>query len=366
MILLVITFFFLIFVNVHNLYANEMIRVLIGTFNSGVEVECINGVFYYGNDRLSSTKDVKLMIKNGLLYINKKEYVSGKRLRCKNGFLRLKNKRYSGDIILYIEHTKKNKPSRLMLVNELDLETYVMGVLPSEMPLSWPIEALKAQAVCARTYAVYRKYKNEAAHYHLTADVLSQVYSGLSRINKRVKEVIYDTKGEVLTYHMEPVLCAFHSCCGGRTTDASIIWGKRVDYLRSVSCPFDRGCPSRKWVWKVDKGRLSDLLGLKNSIRSVELKRVKGVVRNIVVVDNKGKRKIYKVDRFREKIGYSRLKSPKFLIEKKGKEFIFKGTGTGHGIGLCQWGAKGLAERGKKYKDILRHYFRGITIQKMY
>ncbi|HTA75777.1 MAG TPA: SpoIID/LytB domain-containing protein, partial [bacterium] len=151
---------------------------------------------------------------------------------------------YKGTIRLITENN-----GCLTVVNELPLEDYVMGVLAGEIPGSWPIEALKAQAIAARTFAVYKQAeaKRKGQPYDLESNASSQMYIGSRLVNKNIQQAVWGTQGEILTYKDQPIMAVFHSNCGGETTGALGVWGHDQPYLRPVSCLFDSQGPHYRW-----------------------------------------------------------------------------------------------------------------------
>ena len=271
--------------------------------------------------------------------------------------LRLGDHRVRGDVVIRVAR------SSLELINVLPLEEYVTGVLGSEMPPDFPEEALKAQAVAARTYAVRRKLGSTEQPYHLGSSVLHQVYSGLDRENARVRAAVEATNGEVLTYDLEPIEAYFHAFCGGRTESGLDALGRDLAYLQPVDCPCGRLASSR-WELTLPTSEVSSVLGRKEvapltvAARS-RAGRVKALRLGHDPID---------AATFRQLLGYSRLRSLWFDVVDEGRDGWVKisGHGYGHGAGLCQWGAKLDAESGWSYRQILQHYYPGTELQRMY
>lgn len=252
-------------------------------------------------------------------------------------------------------------PQGVQLVNVLPLEDYLVGVLGSEMPRSYPLEALKAQAVAARTYALHRKLEQYGQSAHLGSSVLSQVYGGLKAEDPRTREAVEATRGLVLTYDLQPIEAYFHASCGGETETGLSALNRDLPYLKAVDCP----CHSLKethWSALVDDGELQRALGLKGAAAvEVQGRTGTGRARRVAV----GARSIDAVQ-FRERLGYSRVRSLRFEVEKKGKGWLIEGDGFGHGAGMCQWGARLYAEKGWRFAQILAHYYPGAELQTLY
>ena len=250
----------------------------------------------------------------------------------------------------------------LQLVNVIALEDYLVGVLGSEMPTSFPLEALKAQSVAARTYALQKKLEQYGQPFHLGSGVISQVYGGLQAENPRTRQAVQETAGLVLTYELQPIEAYFHSSCGGRTETGFQALGRDLPYLKAVSCPCGK-LPQSEWTLKIEGKELQTLSGGKvpaglqvaGRTPTGRATRVQVGARNLDAVS------------FRERVGYQRVKSLQFDVEKGvGSQVVLHGHGFGHGAGLCQWGAKVLAEQGRNFREILTHYYPGTELQTLY
>ena len=261
-----------------------------------------------------------------------------------------------GDVVALVRR------GRLLLVNVLPLEDYVVAVLGGEMPPSFPLEALRAQAVAARTYALNKKLETLDEPFHLGSSVLAQVYGGLERENPKTKEATDSTRGEVLTYDLEPIEAYFHSSCGGQTETGLQALGRDLPYLQSVSCPCGKH-PATQWATTLSAQELEDGLGHEARGEVKVLGRTAtGRVRRLQV----GSRVLDGVE-FRQRLGYERVRSLLFDVTPDGKGGVrLVGKGFGHGAGLCQWGAKLMADAGKSYREILLHYYPGTELQTLY
>ncbi|GAB4407755.1 MAG: SpoIID/LytB domain-containing protein [Thermodesulfovibrionales bacterium] len=271
-----------------------------------------------------------------------------------------------GDLLVNGSHYTGNievwKGDRgLYLINELSLEDYVESVVAAEVGTSWEIEALKAQAVIARTYAVYKKAGNGNNRFHLTSSVLHQVYKGNSS-HIQITYAVKSTAGEVLTYNGMPIEAFYHSTCGGRTEDPEEVFGKSYPYLR----PVESNCElSPYWVWerKIPVMEIEKALNIKeiNGI-SINSHTSTGRVRDLTIKSKSG-RMIIKATELRRLLGWSRLPSTNFKMKMNGDSIIFEGKGYGHGVGLCQWSALQMAREGKNYREILSFFYPGTEIR---
>jgi stage II sporulation protein D len=249
----------------------------------------------------------------------------------------------------------------LQLINVIPLEEYLAAVLGSEMPVSFPPEALKAQAIAARTYALQKKLEAYGSPFYLGSSVLHQVYGGVTSEDPRTRAAVEATRGEVLTYELAPIEAYFHASCGGRTESGQAALQRDLPYLQPVDCPCGK-LPASRWSAAVSEAELREALngspeGLRISGRTATRRVTRMSAADGVSLDG---------PRFRQRLGYTKLKSLDFGVEKTAHGYLFTGRGYGHGAGLCQWGAKVLADGDWSYKDILSHYDPGAELQQLY
>jgi stage II sporulation protein D len=250
---------------------------------------------------------------------------------------------------------------RLQLINVIPLEDYLAAVLGSEMPVSFPLEALKAQAVAARTYALQKKLEAYGSPFHLGSSVLHQVYGGIHREDARTRTAVLATRGEVLTYELAPIEAYFHSSCGGQTESGLAALGRELPYLQPVECPCGR-LPASRWSATLSDSELQTALGDAPDGFRVSSRTATQRVNRVATASG------LSLDgaTLRRKLGYTRLKSLGFEVERTASGWHFSGRGYGHGAGFCQWGAKALADSGLAYRDILLHYYPGTELQQLY
>jgi stage II sporulation protein D len=261
-----------------------------------------------------------------------------------------------GDVVVRV------KGRGLESINVIPLEDYLAAVLGGEMPRSFPLEALKAQAVAARTYALQKKIESLDQPWHLGSSVIHQVYGGLEREDPRTREAVEATRGEVLTWELQPIEAYFHASCGGHTEDGRPALGRDLPYLRSVSCPCG-GLPASHWEATIPAEELREALG---QPRTGQLEVLRRTRTGRVEMLSSGAKQIDAAT-FRRKVGYTRIKSLDFEVTaKRNGELHFVGRGYGHGAGLCQWGAKAMADAGQDYRQILAHYYPGTELQQLY
>lgn len=259
-----------------------------------------------------------------------------------------------------------------LLVNELGLEDYLAGVINAEISSAWPAEAVKAQAILARTYAMFRLPQRRGAPYDLEATVKDQVYLGAAAEDDAARRAVAETRGMVLTYAGEPVAAYFHSACGGRTESPEWVWGGSPQpYQQSVECGYCEDSPNYFWRWPsegaADAGEVGRKLGLGTAAEAIEVITQSPTGRAAQVrVGGGGQTLTVGGNDFRQALGYSNVRSAAFRVDREDGGWVIRGTGSGHGAGMCQWGAKGMAEAGQSAAAILTHYFPGTELRTMY
>jgi stage II sporulation protein D len=298
---------------------------------------------------------VRVTLKDGQLALDGRpvEQAALRFRATREGTLTALDTRVQGDVVVL------PGKSKLLVVNVLPLEEYLVGVLGSEMPSSFPLEALKAQAVAARTYALNKKLEQYGQPFHLGSSVISQVYRGLEVEDPRTREAVEATRGLVLTYTLQPIEAYFHSSCGGRTESGADALGRDLPYLKAVDCPCGR-LPTSHWTLTLKRGELSGLFQKASGLQ-VRGRTRTGRVQRVAV----GPRVVDAVT-FRQRVGYSKLKSLNFEVAADSDGWHIDGHGFGHGAGLCQWGARVYAEKGWGFEKILRHYYPGTELQTLY
>ncbi len=286
-------------------------------------------------------------------------------------------------------------PDRKAIVtNRLSLDAYLRGVIAPEMGERAPeeIEAVKAQAVAARTYALAHLGQYEQTPYDLEADVSDQVYEGASQPRAWVDQAVAATAGEVLSYGTQLIDAYYHSTCGGRTDNIEDVWPKAARPFL-VSVDDDTFCQWSKystWSETFDKkALLRNLRAYRHQLKPPPIADFKAVtditlegetpggrIRTMVVTTPKGKWTINS-DQIRWALGRpsrpgSILPSDRFTVELKRDRHknitgaLITGSGYGHGVGMCQCGMIGRARAGQPYRDILTHYYTGVQIQRVY
>lgn len=244
---------------------------------------------------------------------------------------------------------------KLNVISVVQVEEYLRGVVPKEMPPLYPLEALKAQTIAARSFAMKNRKRHEADGFDLCATTHCQVYDGVADFDS-VDWAVDETRGEVLVFKDRLINATFHTDSGGTTAGAEEVWSNAVPYLVSVKESFASGAP---WTIKATVKDLS--LGKIKSVK-VNAKTSSGRVATAQIV-GEGKTLTLTGKELREKFS---LPSTLFTMKLDGDEIIFTGFGSGHGVGMSQRGAKTYAEDAWSYEKILAHYYAGTTLKKLY
>ena len=262
------------------------------------------------------------------------------------------------------------KGKGFLVINRVDIEEYVKGVVPAEVSSTWHPEMLKAQAVAARTYALYQQMLSAAREYDVAATVQDQVYRGKQGVDPVILRAVEDTRGLVVTYQDAPIYAAFSSTAAGLTEDAVNVWSKDYPYLKGVECPFDLMSPYYQWKSSFKIDTLEQNLqqqgfpvGKIATITPFSFSRG-GRVAKLRVLHSGGEL-VLRGEELRKAVGYTIIPSTQFAIELIGRDVVLSGFGAGHAVGMCQWGAKELAELGYPFSTILRYYYPGTELQNM-
>ncbi len=259
----------------------------------------------------------------------------------------INNLPYRGTLIVV------NTGEKNLFINKVHVEDYLKSVVSCELRTN-EIEALKAQAVCARSYALAVK-RNK--YYDLVNTQTDQVYGGMSKENELAIRAVNETRGEVLMYGNKIIPAFYSACCGGRTRRGN------KPYLRSVTCKFCSWSPNYSWRVEYRLKEIEKKLGY--GIKRIIIKRKDryGRVEEMEIIDEHGKS--HKLNELEMRSVFN-LKSNWFKLKISGHRVRFIGHGYGHGYGLCQSGAVGMARAGYNYRRILRHYFKGTRLHKLY
>lgn len=272
---------------------------------------------------------------------------------------------YMSNKVIRVKDVSKNETLKV------PFEEYIKGVLAGEMPTSFELEALKAQAVAARSYVLYQVSKNKDKDYDVVNTTDNQVYltdedlkskwkdEYTSKINK-VKKAVSETKGEYLSYNGEIVEALFFSTSTGKTENSEEVFSSKVPYLRSVSSTWDEASPVYQDTATFNLNDFYQKLGLQYNdkitaevLETTSTGRVKKIKINGVELNG------------RDVATKLKLRSNYFSIVQNDKNVTITTKGFGHGVGMSQYGALGMAKEGYKYDKILKHYYQGTEIKKI-
>ena len=262
----------------------------------------------------------------------------------------------------------KKDNGKFMVINRLPLDDYLYGVLYNEVSHRWPMEVLKAQAIAARTFALYQVRENRAQAYDLRNDVYSQVYGGSASEKWSTTIAVNKTKGQVLTYKGDIFPAYYHATCAGYTEDAANLWNVNLAPLKGVPCSFCTDSPHYRWGKEISLFMLEKRLKEsgykigKITAASVLSKNKSGRADKIELKDDNGASIILAGKDFRQILGPNEIRSTKFGLSMRSGLLVVDGLGWGHGVGMCQWGAYGQALQGKKADEILKYYYPGAEI----
>ena len=253
-----------------------------------------------------------------------------------------------------------NQGGKITAINHVDLEEYLYSVVGAEAYPSWPLEALKAQAVAARTYALYKKSQNSNPYYDVDTTTTTQVYKGLDSEYTSTLQAVEETDGEIMTYNGRTILAVFHSSSGGHTENVEDIWSSQLPYLRGV-VDYDQSSPVYQWTKTFTGRELGNLISGVGTVTSMTPERTtpQGRVITMKVTGTAGTKRVSGND-LRKALN---LKSTLISVNSLGNgSFQVYGKGYGHGVGLSQWGAESLAEQGLDYQKILGHYYSNASM----
>lgn len=292
----------------------------------------------------------------------------------------LNQRRYRGSLLL------RPQGKDLQAINRLPLEPYLMGVVGSEMPDSWPQAALRAQAVASRTYVLQQL--RPQAPFDVKATVASQVYKGVEAESTAVRQAVTSTDGKVLLHGQQLINAVFHSSSGGATENSGDLWSRQLPYLVSVP-DFDSTSPVSRWEKALEPEDLRQTFKEIGGAVAIEPLQTSptGRLRRARVIGPSGEL-VLTGSELRQRLGLrstlvqfsfepaDRIAPPtqgqsqaapvvaSFPESSPSVRLMARGRGYGHGVGMSQWGAYALALRGKSYEDILRHYYKGTVLRR--
>ncbi len=378
------------------------VRVLLAEAGS-LQLQALNQplVIQPGDVELSPSRPVSLVLEDGRLRLRLDgESAGGSPLASsvwltarpgaasdQGGVFQLGQRRYRGRLQVLVAG------GRLQAINHVPLESYLPSVVGSEMPASWPQEALRAQAVAARTYAL--RQRKPSAPFDVSATVTSQVYKGVEAETASTRTAVASTRGLVLMYGSNLANTVFHSSSGGRTENSGDLWTQQLPYLVSVP-DFDQGSPVHSWQQRLDPPLLREAFADIGGVTRIDVlsTTASGRVRQARVLGPTGTRVVTGPE-LRSRL---RLRSTQVRFEVIAPEvamlpppvpplppgaqaadasgndgpapvqvpqpaLLAIGRGFGHGVGMSQWGALAMAQQGDSYERILHHYYRGTALR---
>lgn len=311
------------------------------------------------------------------------------------GAFQLGQRRYRGRLQVLVSG------GRLQAINHVPLESYLPSVVGSEMPASWPQEALRAQAVAARTYAL--RQRKPSAPFDVSATVTSQVYKGLDAETASTRAAVASTRGQVLMYGSNLANTVFHSSGGGRTENSGDLWTQQLPYLVSVP-DFDQGSPVHSWEQRLEPAQLREAFAEIGGVTRIDVLSTtdSGRVRQARVLGPAGTKVVTGAElRSRLRLRSTQVRfavvAPEVAmvppsapplpagdqipedsatgapgqattpapvpLQVPQPSLLAIGRGFGHGVGMSQWGALGMAQKGDTYERILQHYYRGTALR---
>jgi len=276
-------------------------------------------------------------------------------------------RRYRGRLIL------ADRGGNLVLINKVGLEDYLRGVLPSEVATSGPSEALKAQAVAARSFALWQMKDSGSRPWDLDNSSDSQVYGGRDGETGATDAAVAATRGQVLAWRGQVAQAFFHSNSGGRTADSREVWGggEAPRYLMGVFDTWSEGGKHYHWSTTVPRSTVEAALS-KAGLWSGPLAAIQGRGLSdssrwtwIELSAPDGRAVRISANVFRRVVGADRLRSTRFRVRLSGENFVFDGLGWGHGVGMSQEGAFAQAKEGRGYRAILDFYYPGAELARL-
>ena len=320
---------------------------------------------------------VEWMAAADVIHIGDRQWKQKIWIRSLSGEMQIADRYHEG----WVEWIPESDGSGWQMIERLSIERYLLGVVSREMSASsFPAAALRAQAIAARSYALFQmEARGRGRSYDLRGDTRSQAYGGTARVPKPVLDAVEQTRGQILLWQEKLFESFYHSTCGGQTCSAAESYFIRdVPTMPSVRCDGCQGSRFFRWSEPVPRPHLADSLAYLCQGTGIHLGEIStvtavGAARSGHVpylridhtlgsfeVDSKRLRTILRSR------GDHRLRSTNFVVEPSSSGFLFSGRGWGHGIGMCQVGAQGYARRGANDIWILQHYYPGVEIRSLW
>ncbi|MGQ9617312.1 MAG: SpoIID/LytB domain-containing protein [Spirochaetota bacterium] len=349
----------------------QTVRVAVLSDITHLQFRAKDALLFSGNDRIRMPSYTEIHVNENCILLDGRKFPTPVVIKSPDQVM-INGRMYYGDLEIVAR----------TLINRVPMDEYLRGVVSSEIPSNWHIEALKAQVVVSRTYVYKKMLQNRDSLFDVNNTELHQKYN-LSENNQSIDRAISETRDLVIFYRDEPIEAFFHSCSGGRTESSRDIFQKDLPYLRSIPDPYSRGEGCFSWSITLNSMQITDALRKIQSQKSVPIfgdvrvrdiriyrRTSSGRVKEFALTLESGETYIISGNSFRLAVDPGSFKS--LLIdainkERRGSEnyFTINGRGYGHGVGMSQWGAKEMAERGFNFTQILSHYFPGTMIGRL-
>ena len=342
-------------------YQDPQIKVLLVKAKQSLKFTSRRGIEIYGATQPFS-KPRSITIRNlgrGKVKIGKHAQTTRPFFLSSESPIHLQGRSYEGELEI--------RPFRggFYVVNHINTENYLQGVLNAEISTKWNMEVVKAQAILARTYALRKARFNKNKAWHLQSGHMDQVYKGVGLSDRRGRLALTQTRGYVVKYQGRLADVFYHSNCGGYTEDPGNLWAYSLPYYSIKEVPFGHEDPNYYWQTFLSYRQMAQTMkraGIPDA-QHIEIheRNESNRVQELLVQGQQ--EKVITAKNFRRLVGYTKVKSLIFEIEPVAGGWQISGQGSGHGVGMCQWAAKEMADTGYKYWDILYYFYDGIDIE---
>lgn len=349
-------------------YSNPMIRVLLFKTSSPVILQSLTPfTTEQGREGKKKLKRIEVRSYSNQNIIYNRKIIQKHLLLSNQGSTLVKKKEKSGFLRYWGEIEIHPFTGGIYVINVLPIENYLEGVLNAEISTKWDMDVVKAQAIIARTFALFKRNERKNKLWHVTSGSGDQVYLGMNVADLRGRFAIRKTHGMTVYHQGKLAQTFYHSNCGGITEDPAAIWSSSMSYLKVKNVPYGQEDPRYYWSQKLSERELLriarrsgqqiySLNDLKiaswtTSNRAAKLKFFGDSTVTLLAKD------------FRRLAGYKKIQSLLFTVAQVPGGYLFEGQGNGHGVGLCQWAAKEMADLGYSYKKILHYFYTNIRIQ---
>ena len=323
-----------------------------------------NYVLTANSRKLMSEGPITLALSNGFILLNDMPVAAESMEIVPADYFQFNGRKYAGNILIRADN------GSLQLINTLEIESYIRGVLPMEVSVEWNAESLKAQAVVSRTFALYEitvsRKKNRP--FDVYDDTRSQVYNGMDSESKFTSIAADATFGEVVRFQGKVIQAFFHSASGGMTESSKDAFGDYYPYLVPVLSPYGGVFKDNQWEITVPLSRLQKDLKIAGAIVNVQVRERTSSkrIKTVTVTDSSGRKTDFTASVFRNTVGNTLMKSTRANIRLTNDALQISGMGYGHGVGMGQWDAQGMALQGYRYQDILGYFYPGTKVEKVW